>query len=187
MAWEGLVGVAIGGVIGGIGQIIHSQYERFHQMKNLAAAFDGEIHAILDLLQTRQVENFLEASVRSIREHPGKPTSMSDILYLTIEQDYFTVYNTNTANIGILGTEAQSVARFYTLAKGLLDINAHLKPTRDILWEGSKTLTGNRDWLADYYTHYLAEYRKFVTQGEQAELSLNRIMGSCFCKYLVYS
>lgn len=166
MVWNTLIGVALGGLIGWGGQVLHLKYQHYRDMKNLAGSLAGEMSALLKLLENRNFEQNLQYKIKEIRANPGQPIKITDVYYIIIEQDYLEIFKSNSGRIGLLGSYAKDVAFFYTITKGLFDMNAFFKPMRDTLFEG-KELTGTRDSLADSYSEILRELSRLKEEGQR--------------------
>ena len=184
MQWDAIIGVIIGGFLGGGAQILHSYYQRFNDMRNLAGSVDGEIEAIARLIARRNFVEQFEKLSHTIRAQPGQPIQISDVVAISVEQNYFEVFGSNSARMGLLGRHARYIAYFYTLAKGALDTNAELKPLHDVLFKAGQ-LTGTRDWLADVYSGLADDIKELLELSARLGPELQRLSSLRFVSYIV--
>jgi hypothetical protein len=116
-----LVGVAVGGGIGLVGGlatqwVTHLLQSRYRK-KSVAAAFRGEISAILKIIEHR---NYLSAAEAMIKA--AETQNVAPVFHLNMRHNYFAVYDANCTNIGLLAAkDAEDVAAFYTIAKSLTE------------------------------------------------------------------
>ena len=115
--WGPLLQTVIGGLIGALGAIgggaFGSWFTWQKERRSVAAAFAGEIHAILGVVGWRRArEAILKGKSFPIEEHP------------------FPVWEANVSNVGCLPADlAAKVAGFYSLAAGIAQdlktLNSH--------------------------------------------------------------
>lgn len=152
-------------------------------MRNLAGSLGGEIEAIGRLIARRNFVAHFEKLSHTIRAQPGQSIQMSDVVTISVEQNYFEVFGSNSARIGLLGRKREISPTFNTLPKGALDTNAELKPFRDVLFKGGQ-LTGTRDWLADVYSGPTDDIRELHGLSERLGPELQRLSNLRFVRHI---
>jgi hypothetical protein len=183
MQWDAIIGVIIGGFLGGGAQILHSYYQRFNDMRNLAGSFGGEIEAIARLIERRNYVEQFEKFSQAIRTRPDQPVQISDVVAISARQNYFEVFGSNSARIGLLGRHARDIAYFYSLAKGALDTNAGLKRLQDVLFKGEH-LTGIRGWLADVHSSVARDMKELLELSARLGPELSRVSSLRFVSHI---
>lgn len=104
----------IAGLSGSIATIIvfffKEQYSKFSMTKTLAASLLAEITCI--------EENYRSLTNGGLCRNPGEIT----LLRLSMEEEYFVVFNNNTDKIGLFdSTDAKTIIHFYIKAKSFND------------------------------------------------------------------
>lgn len=116
MNFDGIFNVSsvIAGLSGSIATIIvfffKEQYSKFSMTKTLAASLLAEITCI--------EENYLSLTGGGLCRNPGEIT----LLRLSMEEEYFVVFNNNTDKIGLFeSSDAKVIIHFYIKAKSFND------------------------------------------------------------------
>ncbi len=116
-----LAGVVIGGVLAIAGGFVSTLWlesrRESKQRRALALAFQGEIGALLEIIEKRgYIEGLRET--RAETEATGKTQGF----YFRARRGYFSVFDANVSQIGILKPPLSGlVARFYTQANSILE------------------------------------------------------------------
>jgi hypothetical protein len=183
MEWGTLIGVIVGGILGGGGQIVHSSYQRFSDMRNLAASIGGEIAAIAELIKRRGFVSELERWCEQVGQNPQETVEFSNIVAITVGAGYFEIFSANTERIGLMGPHSKDVAYFYTLAKGAVDINATLKRYEEALLK-KEQLTVHHESLLPLYTGLLHDLKELLALSDQLLPRLQTLSSRGFAIYL---
>lgn len=116
-----LVGVVIGGIlviVGGFVSNLWIEVRREKQLrKQLALAFEGEIGALLEIIEKRQ---YIEG-LRHARDETKRSGKTQPFIFRA-KRKYFSVFEANVGQIGLLLPPlSRLVSRFYTQANAILE------------------------------------------------------------------
>ena len=103
--------LSIGGTI-----VSHLWIERRKRLA-LVSAFQGEIAALLKIVEKRDYVNGLKNNIANMQT-----TGYVSKYYFQAHRDYFNVYRENVASLGLLNPPLpELIARFYTQANGVIE------------------------------------------------------------------
>ena len=109
--------VILGGALAIGGGFVTQLWQHHRDRRALALALAGEIHAIVDIIERRKYTEAITALISQI-SIKNEPMTM----HVPVTQNYFVVYESNAAKIGLLPSNAaRDVAVFYTIAKGVIE------------------------------------------------------------------
>lgn len=116
-----LIGVVVGGVFaiaGGFASNVWHEHSRERKQKYaLALAFQGEVRALLEIIEKRKYIEGLRAA-KAQTEATGK----TQPYHFRARRKYFSVFDANVGQIGLLKPPlSELVARFYTQANSILE------------------------------------------------------------------
>ena len=112
-----LLSAFVGGAIGFFASWGMKIVERRHERLALANALAGEIGAIVEIVERREYLEDVRKTITQIRA-----THQVLIFRVRVSQNVFSVYEANALQVGLLPTNvARDVARFYILAKSLIE------------------------------------------------------------------
>ncbi|MGD9520038.1 MAG: hypothetical protein AB7W28_11060 [Armatimonadota bacterium] len=116
-----LIGVVVGGVLaiaGGFASNVWLEYSRERKRRYaLALAFQGEVRALLEIIEKRKYLEGLRAA-----KAQTETTSKTQSYHFRARRKYFSVFEANVGQIGILKPPlSELVARFYTQANSVLE------------------------------------------------------------------
>lgn len=139
-AFATLVGVAIGGGIAIVANLLQTQYQDFRLRKAIAGSLAGEIEGLIRGVDRRNYLGGLDAMIQQQQQiqqrlqqllaagqhaQAGQPVQVNLPAFAArITFNYFAVFDKVCDKIGLLGDISGEVALLYTLAKGIVeDIN----------------------------------------------------------------
>jgi hypothetical protein len=168
----GLIGVAIGGSIGILGNWLHWSAVEEREIRALRASFLGEITAIISLVEYRDYIRLFNSIADEI-----KVTRVAIPFDVQVTQSYFQVYEKNLDKIGKLGSEAGDICNFYTNCFGVLEDFETLRRFKD------KESTMGPGEFVDRYVYQYKRLATFLTdsmtQGKQLQKRLQENCNMC--------
>jgi hypothetical protein len=134
-----IISLVVGALLGGIVQAATGRYAAFRESQGIAEAVRSEIETILDLINQRGYLNYLNTTIQRLQNPAYQPT-YQDLFVVRISQDYFTVFNSVSPKIGLLGNTAGRITHFYSLAKAVIEDLHDLREMRDAVMKGLITV-----------------------------------------------
>ena len=140
---EALLWIILGAVLGGLIQAVINWYSAFRESQGIALALAAELRALRDLATFRQYLALSDQIVGRLNE-VGHIVNIGDIFAISITQDYFSVFNSVSSKIGLLGKHSGEVVAVYTFIKALFEDFAQLQIRRDDFLDPARLLnSGN--------------------------------------------
>jgi hypothetical protein len=133
---QALLLLIAGAIVGGVGQILFAIYTSSREGIGLAIALKAEIESLLVIVEMRRYLPDLETWV-AVLEASSEPIGPEEIYAARIEQDYFGVFHSVRAKIGLLGTASVPVVKAYAFGKSFLEDARDLETIRDRAAPGS--------------------------------------------------
>ncbi len=118
--WGGVALVLVGAIFGGLIRALVHLYLRFEESKGIASALKAEIDAIFRIIEFRAFITKADDIIQRL-QNPSHLMDLNDIFEIPIAQDYFSVFNSVSGKIGLIGDLSGPVVRFYVLMKSLID------------------------------------------------------------------
>ena len=136
---EALLWIILGAVLGGLIQAVINWYAAFRESQGIALALAAEVRALHDLATFRQYLDLSDQIVGRLNE-VGHVVNIGDIFAISITQDYFSVFNSVSSKIGLLGANSGEVVAVYTFIKALFEDFAQLQIRRDDFLDPARLL-----------------------------------------------
>src|SRR5215471_18023284 len=114
-----LLSVAVGALLGGVGNTVVGRYAVFKEAQALAASFRAELESLLAVFKQRKHVENLEKTITYLTGLKGQPGP--DDFYDTGGEgvEAYPVFHANCGKIGLLGDAAESVVSAYTRLKAV--------------------------------------------------------------------
>lgn len=126
----------VGVLLGGVGNAAVRRYATFKESKGIALALRGEISAMIEIVLKRRYLQHLEKNLHQLSD-PTYQLSAKDIFAPGIPENYSPVFNSLANKIGLLADLSDTVASFYTKAKGITEDFHNLGVMRENIAKGS--------------------------------------------------
>lgn len=166
--WNAIVLLLIGAIFGGLIQAFVHLYLVFDESKGIAMALRAEMDTILTLVKKREFVQQVDAIITRLQD-PAHTLIPQDVFAIPIAQDYFSVFNSVSPKIGLLGDLSGPVVRFYSMCKSLIDeIDAFGKHRENIMKGITKLALIDRKFLLEEIQKMRAFYESMEQEGMQA-------------------
>ena len=168
MADGSLVGVAIGGALAVVSSLGATWFSKFLETKytarQLARAFEGELRALVQIVEKREYLRGLRSSVQSMKAN-GEPIYFS----INAREEYRAVYKANSARLGLLKANLPTqIAVVYTQISAVLEDFGTLRDFSD----NRNTSPIPVESLADWYTQAADMLEDTLTRGRETVQAL---------------
>jgi hypothetical protein len=159
-------------LLGGVVNAAVGRYAAFKESKGMAAALRAEMVALLEVARQRQYLSGLGDVIARL-EQPAYQPVLGDLFGFRVTRDYFSVFHATCSRIGALDDLAANVARFYVVAKALVEDATMMTEFKESLASSGQNKPLNREAILHISVSMRDLLRTMLEDGDVIERKLH--------------